>query len=177
VAGRFPRKPALVLSHIATGHAPVPGVALAVLGYLAIHRGQLRTRERGKGWIELLRNGKAGLPDLLNATERRYKELGQTPPPAFFLYIDQGEELYVRAEEHERRRFSEMLAQALGDARLRALMSMRSDFLGALQGHELLFEVHRQINVPPLREPDLREVVSRPAKLLSARFNAQDFAP
>jgi hypothetical protein len=54
---------------------------------------------------------------------------------------------------------------------------MRSDFLGALQGHELLFEVHRQINVPPLREPDLREVVSRPAKLLSARFNAQDFAP
>jgi hypothetical protein len=27
-----------------------------------------------KGWIELLRDGEAALPDLLNATERRYKE-------------------------------------------------------------------------------------------------------
>ena len=59
-----------------------------------------------KAWIELLRDGKAGLPDLLNATERRYKELAQTAPPAFFLYIDQGEEIYVRAGESERRRLS-----------------------------------------------------------------------
>ena len=51
-------------------------------------------------------------------------------PPAFFLYIDQGEELYVRAEERQRRRFSEILAQALGDPRLRAMMSLRADFFG-----------------------------------------------
>ena len=31
-----------------------------------------------KGWIELLRDGKAALPDLLNATQRRYEELAQT---------------------------------------------------------------------------------------------------
>jgi formylglycine-generating enzyme required for sulfatase activity len=129
-----------------------------------------------KGWTELLRDGKAALPDLLNATERRFKEMAQTTPPAFFLYIDQGEELYVRAEERERRRFSEILAQSLGDRRLRALMSMRSDFLGELQSDELLFDVRRQIDVPPLREPELREVVSRPAKLLSARFETDDFA-
>jgi formylglycine-generating enzyme required for sulfatase activity len=126
-----------------------------------------------KGWIELLRDGKAALPDLLTATERRYEELGQTSPPAFFLYIDQGEELYVRAEERERRRFSEILAHGLGHQCLRALMSMRSDFLGELQGDELLFDAHRQINVPPLREPELREVVSRPAELLSARFETE----
>jgi hypothetical protein len=52
------------------------------------------------GWIELLRDGKAMLRDLLDATERRYKELDQPKPPAFLLYVDQGEELYVRAEEH-----------------------------------------------------------------------------
>ena len=39
------------------------------------------------------------LADLLDATERRYKELGSTQAAAFFLYIDQGEELYVRGEE------------------------------------------------------------------------------
>ena len=33
------------------------------------------------GWIELLSDGKGTLRDLLDATERRYKELGQTPPP------------------------------------------------------------------------------------------------
>ena len=43
------------------------------------------------------------------------------------------------------------------------LTSMRSDFLGELQKDEPLFKVRRQIDVPPLREAELREVVSRPA--------------
>jgi hypothetical protein len=59
------------------------------------------------GWIELLCDGKAALSDLIDATERRRKELDQPKPPASFLYIDQGEELYVRAEERQSRRFSE----------------------------------------------------------------------
>src|SRR5215471_4346959 len=124
------------------------------------------------GWIELLRNGKAMLRDLLDATERRYKELDRTKPPAFLLYVDQGEELYVRAEEHQRHRFSEVIAQGVADPRLYLLMSMRADFLGELQKDEPLFKVHRKIDVPPLRETDLRKVVSRPAALLSAGFEA-----
>jgi formylglycine-generating enzyme required for sulfatase activity len=127
-----------------------------------------------KGWIELLRDRKATLPDLIDATERRRKELDQPSPPGFFLYIDQGEELYVRAEEGEQRRFSELLAQALPDRRLRAMMSMRSDFLGHLQTDEALFKARQQIDVPPLREDALREIVSRPAKLLAARFASDD---
>ena len=94
------------------------------------------------GWIELLRDGKAMLRDLLDATERRYKELDRTKPPAFLLYVDQGEELYVRAEEHQRRRFSEVIAQGVADPRLYTLMSMRSDFLGELQKDEPLYKVH-----------------------------------
>jgi len=128
------------------------------------------------GWIELLRDGEATLRDLLDATERRYKELDRTKPPAFLLYIDQGEELYVRAEERQRRRFSEVIGQGVGDPRLYALMSMRSDFLGELQRDEPLYLVHRQINVPPLREAELREVVTRPAELLSARFESAGLA-
>jgi formylglycine-generating enzyme required for sulfatase activity len=122
------------------------------------------------GWIELLRDGKAMLGDLLDASERRYKELDRAEPPAFLLYVDQGEELYVRADEGQRRRFSEVIAQGVADPRLYTLMSMRSDFLGELQKDEPLYTVHLQINVPPLREAELHEVVSRPPELLAARF-------
>jgi hypothetical protein len=128
------------------------------------------------GWIELLRDGKAMLGDLLDATERRYKELDLIKPPAFLLYVDQGEELYVRAEAHQRRRFSEVIALGVADPRLYMLMSMRADFLGELQKDESLYNVHRQINVPPLRETELRAVVSRPAELLSARFETDALA-
>jgi len=128
------------------------------------------------GWIELLRDDKAMLRDLLDATERRYKELDRTKPPAFFLYVDQGEELYVRAEEWQRRRFSEVIAQGVADPRLYMLMSMRADFLGELQKDESLFKVHRKIDVPPLRETELRMVVRRPAELLAARFETDGLA-
>jgi len=128
------------------------------------------------GWVELLRDSNATLRDLLDATERRYKELDRTKPPAFLLYVDQGEELYVHAEEHQRRRFSEVIAQGVADPRLYTLMSMRTDFLGELQKDEPLFKVHRKIDVPPLREAELHEVVSRPAELLSARFETAGLA-
>ena len=125
------------------------------------------------GWIELLGEGKATLPDLIEATERRRKELDQPKPPRFFLYVDQGEELYVRAEGRQRQRFSELLADALRDSRLRAMMSMRSDFLGYLQNDKPLFNARQQIDVAPLREAELHEIVSRPAQLLGAQFETE----
>jgi formylglycine-generating enzyme required for sulfatase activity len=129
-------------------------------------------------WVEQLldANGKTTLSDLLSETERRYKNLDRIKPPAFLLYVDQGEELYVRAEERQRRRFSEVIAQGVADPRLYVLMSMRADFLGELQKDEPLFKVHRKIDVPPLREAELRSVVSRPAELLSARFETAGLA-
>ena len=129
--------------------------------------------ERRSGWIDRLVDGKATLPGLLDATERRHAELGQPHPLAFFLYIDQGEELYVGAENRHQRRFSELLVDALKDRRLRVMMSMRSDFLGYLQNDAPLFNARRQIDIPPLREAELREIVSRPAELLSARFETK----
>ncbi len=128
-------------------------------------------------WIGNLLDGAVRLRDLLDATELRYsEELRQPKPTAFLLYVDQGEELYVRAEERGRRRFSDILAEGLADPRLYGLMSLRADFFGDLQGDEPLYGVHRQINVPPLRESELRDVVSRPAAQLSARFETQDLA-
>jgi formylglycine-generating enzyme required for sulfatase activity len=124
------------------------------------------------GWMEALLGGKARLSDLIDATERRAKELNQPTPPAFFLYVDQGEELYARAEESQRQRFSELLAQALLDPRLHVMMSMRSDFLGHLQADKPLFKAREHVDVPPLGEEELREIVSRPAQLLAAQFES-----
>jgi hypothetical protein len=128
------------------------------------------------GWIELLQDGEATLADLLDATERRYKELYRTNPLAFFLYVDQGEELYARADDRHQKLFSEVMAQGISDPRLYTLMSIRSDFLGELQNDESLFKVHRKIDVPPLREEDLGSVVSRPAALLNAHFETDRLA-
>jgi formylglycine-generating enzyme required for sulfatase activity len=126
-----------------------------------------------KGFVELLLGGDASLSDLIDATERRRGKLDLPQPPTFFLYVDQGEELYVRAEEQQRRRFSELLAQAVADPRLRVMMSMRSDFLGHLQNDKPLFKVRQQIDVLPLAEQELREVVNRPAQLVGARFETE----
>jgi formylglycine-generating enzyme required for sulfatase activity len=128
-------------------------------------------------WTADLLAGAVSLRDLLDATALRYRyDLHQPEPPAFLLYIDQGEELYIRAEERQRRRFSQILAEGLADLRLRALLSLRADFFGDLQKDEALYAVHRQINVPPLREAQLQEVVSRPAALLGARFENEHLA-
>jgi hypothetical protein len=66
-----------------------------------------------------LLDGEVTLRDLLDPTEARYRhELRQPKPPAFLLYIDQGEEFYVRADERQCRRLSEILAHDLSDPRL-----------------------------------------------------------
>jgi formylglycine-generating enzyme required for sulfatase activity len=128
-------------------------------------------------WIGNLLDGSVTLRDLLDATELRYRdELHQPQPVAFLLYIDQGEELYVRAEPRQRQCFSKLVAEGLADPRLRALMSLRADFFGELLNDAPLQDVSRKIEVPPLREAQLREVVTRPAALLSARFETEHLA-
>ncbi len=127
---------------------------------------------RGLEAMEEKDSDKAKLSDLIDATERRRAELDQPKPPAFCLYVDQGEELYTRAAEPDRRRFSQLLGGAPSDPRLRMMMSMRSDFYGSLQSDAPLFDAHRLVDVSPLGEDGLREVVSRPAQLLGARFES-----
>jgi hypothetical protein len=158
---------------------PIKGLAEAFLESWQFDAGDPGRIRRRNEWMALLLddNKNTNLADLLDETCRRHKELNQPEPPTFLLYVDQGEELYSpRTDACQRRRFSEILAHGLADPRLRAFMSIRSDFLGALQADEPLFDARRQIDVPPLRESQLREVVSRPAALLSARFEPEALA-
>lgn len=155
------------------GTEPVAALVEAFLETWQLDRTSTDWPKRRKEWVGDLLDGKLTLRDLLDQTKRRYDELQRSQPPAYSLYVDQGEELYVRADERQRRRFSQLLVEALGDPRLRTMMSMRADFLGDLQKDEALFRARHQIDVPPLREAELREVVSRPAQMLGARFEPE----
>lgn len=154
---------------VTPGSEPLRSLVEAFLDTWQIDSVSTEWSRRRNEWMDGLR-GSLTLKDLLDQTRRRFIELQRPEPPAFFMYIDQGEELYVRAAKDQARCFSSLLASALRDPRFFALMSLRSDFLGELQRDEALFSVHQKIDVPPLREADLREVVSRPAALLGARF-------
>jgi hypothetical protein len=152
------------------GAEPVRALVEAFLDTWLLDRTSTEWPTRRAEWVDALLGRKLALRDLLDQTERRYVELQRPEPTAFFLYIDQGEELYVRALERERRGFSEILAGALGEPRLRTMLSLRADLFGELQKDQPLDDVSRKIEVKPLREEQLFEVVTRPAELLSARF-------
>ena len=82
------------------------------LQHLAARRHRSCSGAGAAEWVELRSlDGSATLAIARRRRKRRYEELNVPKPPAFFLYVDQGEELYVRAEERQRRRFSELLAQ------------------------------------------------------------------
>jgi hypothetical protein len=123
-------------------------------------------------FVELFLGGKATLSDLVEATDRHHTKHDQSRPPAFLLYVDQAEELYVRSAGSQRLRFSELLVQAVPNPRLRVMMSLRSDFLGHLQNDRPLFQTIQHVNVLALEVAELREVVTRPAQLLGARFES-----
>ena len=160
------------------GVEPIRALVEAFLEIWQFEPGDPARIKQRNDWVELLldKNNRTHLSDLLDETERRCETLSQSKPPAYFLYIDQGEELYVRAEPRQRVRFSEIIVRGLSARRLRALMSLRADFSGALQNDEPLFEAYRRVEVPPLREAQLRHVVCRPAEVLSARFEIDHLA-
>jgi formylglycine-generating enzyme required for sulfatase activity len=158
------------------GTEPVGSLVEAFLETWQLDRTSTEWPKRRKEWVDDLIEGNLTLRDLLDQTRRRYAELQRAEPACFFLYVDQGEELYVRAIERERRCFSEILARGLVDPRLRGMMSIRADFFGELQKDQSLDEVSLKIEVKPLREAQLLDIVSRPAALLSARFENDHLA-
>lgn len=158
------------------GTEPVTALVETIIETWRLDRTSTDWPRRRAEWVSDLIAGKLTLRDLLDQTRRRFGELQQIEPPAYLLYIDQGEELYVRAEASQRRCFSEILAKGVEDSRLYAFMSLRADFFGELQKDEALYRVHCPISVAPLWETELRDVVARPAALLGAKFETKNLA-
>ena len=132
---------------------------------------------RRNEWTKLLREGHAGLADLIETTDKRFRdELALTPPPRIFLYIDQGEELYARSSPAERKRFSEIIADGLASSpkRLIVMTSQRADYYGDLQANAALFDLTEKIDVPPLKANNLGLVLREPARVLGVGFESDD---
>ena len=132
---------------------------------------------RRNEWTKLLREGHAGLADLIETTDKRFRdELALTPPPRLFLYIDQGEELYARSSPAERKRFSEIIAEGLTQRpqRLVVMTSQRADYYGELQANVALFDLTEKVDVPPLKTDNLVLVLREPARVLGVGFESDD---
>lgn len=129
-----------------------------------------------RDWVDKLRDRQATLTSLIEATDRYYDSIDADRLPAYLIYVDQGEELYIRAGVTARERFSELLAAAVSDPRLFVLISLRADLIGELQNDRHLYESHVQVNVPPLRQQQLEEITLRPVALLDARFESEGLA-
>ncbi|MCG8357482.1 MAG: SUMF1/EgtB/PvdO family nonheme iron enzyme [Kiloniellales bacterium] len=133
------------------------------------------TAERGSetlGWVRNFRKG-SSFGDLWRILESKYRDADLEPPTRLVLSIDQGEELYSRARvktPEDAKRFSEIIAQAAEDDRVTVLMSLRSDHYGHLQDDTALARACDRIDVLPLDEAQLAEVVGSPAEALEATF-------
>lgn len=102
---------------------------------------------------------------LIDVTEECLSLLGRDAPSAYFIYIDQLEEMFSPDTEVTKR-FADNIADALEDPRVRLVGSFRADYYGRLQEMDRLFEASEFVDVRPLGRDGVREVLTRPAEAL-----------
>ena len=121
-------------------------------------------------WQARLAKSESSITELMLAADEGAKEKGADPPQKYVIYVDQGEELYTRADKTQAQRFSQLLAEAAKHERFRVIMSIRADFYGRLQEDAVLLKASEKIDIPPLTKAGLYEVVEQPAKRFGATF-------
>lgn len=121
-------------------------------------------------WAERFRAGSLMRDMLRLAREKIAQKLGGYPPKGFILYVDQSEELYTRAPIEDARVFSRLLANATEENTLSVLMSLRSDFYQNFQNDTAIFALSEKVDVLPLTQDVLADVIRKPAETLGARF-------
>jgi TPR repeat protein len=152
------------------GEAPLEALAEAMTRLWQLDVKDPKQAALPREWAKCLSAGDNTLADLIGATQEELKKREGEAPERILLYVDQGEELYTRAAHKDAKRFSEVLAEGLGDPRLRIFASMRSDYFGRLQADEALFKCQEHVDVPPLDHTQLHELVTAPARALSVDF-------
>src|SRR5262245_33497725 len=158
------------------GEAPLEALAAAVTRLWQLDAKDPDQAALPRKWAKGLSAGDNKLADLISATQEELEKREGAAPERILLYVDQGEELYTRAAQTDAKRFSEVLAEGLGDNRLRAFGSLRADYFDRLQVDEPLFKCHEHIDVPPLDRAQLHEVVTAPASALGVHFENDEVA-
>jgi len=159
---------------IRPGEAPLKELAY---GFVRTWARGGEAEQEARMWADLLATG-SGIEDLIRVTADEIESRANDPPPTrLLLYVDQGEELYARAEPKEARRFSELLSYAIARSEITILTSLRSDYYGFLQADQPLFAATERIDVPPLNQAELELVIRQPATILGARFETEEVIP
>jgi Stimulus-sensing domain/Sensor N-terminal transmembrane domain len=158
------------------GENPVRALASAFVDLWLHQRGDPRRHDWVDGWENRLK-GRGRLTELLDDTQALFVDARLQPPWRIVLYLDQGEELYAsRLPRQLAIRFSEIIADAVGDQRLMVLASQRSDYYGHLQANSALFPVTNRVDVAPLGAKALKLVLTEPARMLGASFESSGLA-
>ncbi|MEM7441881.1 MAG: TIR domain-containing protein, partial [Pseudomonadota bacterium] len=125
-------------------------------------------------WAKLFHDG-SELTELARAArEEIARRTGADPPAKALLYVDQGEELYTRADPADAAVFSRLLAGAIGHPDVMMMASLRADYYGQWQADEPFFRNGDRIDVPPLTKEQIERVVREPAARLGVRFENPD---
>jgi WD40 repeat protein len=152
------------------GQAPIEALAAAVTRVWGLDLQDPEQAARPRKWAEAIKRRDNKLRDLIDATQETLKKRDGEAPARILLYVDQGEELYTRADETDARSFSEVLAEGLSDRRFAAFASLRSDYFGKLQADEALFKSRAHVDVAPLDGRQLNDVVTVPPRALGVSF-------
>ncbi len=133
--------------------------------------------EQALRWVKLFREG----DDLSALTEAARNQVARQsnaePPPRTLIYVDQGEELYARAEAEEAEICSRLLAEAVVRPEIAIMLSIRSDHYGHLQEDAPLFEACERIDVPPMDREQIECMIREPAARLGVRFENPEMVP
>src|SRR5262249_29474189 len=105
------------------GEAPLEALAAAFTRFWQLDERDPDHAALPRKWAERLASGDNKLADLISTTQGALKQHAGEAPERVLVYVDQGEELYTRAAPQHARRFSEILAEGLGDRRLSAFAS------------------------------------------------------
>ncbi|MGH6814082.1 MAG: SUMF1/EgtB/PvdO family nonheme iron enzyme [Hyphomicrobiaceae bacterium] len=155
------------------GNAPLHALAAAFTRLWRTSQEEAEDETLTREWADNLKRGST-LADLIMATRTQLQKHDGTKPSFFFLYLDRGEELYThaaRTASKEATRFSQVLAEGLGEPDLIAFASLRSENLEGLEADDALSQVCEFVEVPQPAPAQLVDVVTRPAESLGVTFD------
>lgn len=122
-------------------------------------------------WAKLFAEGSDLITLARAAREEIAKRTGAEPPARAILYVDQGEELYTRADPSDAATFSRLIAGGVTHPDIMVMASLRADYYGQWQADEPIFQNGDRIDVPPLTKEQIERVVREPAERLGVKFD------
>ncbi|MEB3155876.1 MAG: TIR domain-containing protein [Cyanobacteriota bacterium] len=106
------------------------------------------------------------LPGLFSRLAADLRQVHHAPEAQILISVDQAEELFVEADSETVRRFFTLLCAAMrcGDS-WQVVLTLRSDFLGALQAAPGLSVPLREVSLPPLPRDRMADIITGPARV------------